>query len=1233
MRLLGLLFLSSPALAAPLHVPTALHSPASTLLGQAVAPTSPAAQAAPARTSVHPNPDTMATQLARALPKDTSALATFALLDSLRDRSPYAKVDTLLAAAAATTSGLPAETAFEALRIARANAPTVFANRAADARDLGIVVQWSVVGPFRDTGKGLDRLDGPEANIADYSNRSKRYDWGTNWVFAREVSASAEGFDLDARIAPRAETCSLLATEFDSAAQVLGVRIASSGQVRARIDGVEVARSEEMHADAMFDRVAAKVSVNPGKHLLEVKVCGGALENSGVVRARFTKESGEPLALVHSAPSAKSYAGLKGKPERVETPLETCLASKTPLVSALVRTLGGADDMQSPKATGILQELTKTSRDAEELALAGTISPSGGNRTSYLNRVEGSETVRAYRDRRLVQERIAADLADWAMATSLGMGLDKRTELDDVRLFADVRLAMRSDLLQSQAYRALKQAVLAVGVEQASDRAVADLRNFTFTIDRPLWLRMQNELYRRGKGRSTQITADIETGTVAQAEAHTLQALTESRYELGETMGALRLLSAVGAAPTAFEAAARAFPNQADMFAELAAAYTRAGKPQEHDVALKRARELDPGNTRIRAELKLRTQTTVQRDEKYLRPAAQFLARRLSPTAAMPTDVADRQLHWMRVVTMHPDMRVSQLIHYSREVVIAPRTPEDLYENLPLEGDLADILRARVHRRNGSTGFPVEEHNDGHRPRVRWPMLSPGDVVEVAVRTWTRNAIGGRGDAPFYFVDYAGSPSTHPLLYNEVIVDTPVDHPIYVDVVRGGAFNRSETKEGDRNVLKLVWDAPPNIPEEPLAPELSETAPLIMGSTYKTWDDFRAWYEEAVRGFTEPDAEVRALAASLTKKETTRDGKLRAIFNFVADDIRYVNFVSGEWWLPNRPQQVLTRREGDCDDKAILLIALLRAVGIQAEEVLVQTRLTGMPSLLQAPGVAIPRFDHGIAFMPGPNGGTYLDATSPESRMGPLPSMDARGFALPLSKVQPGRTSSIVQLPRSSAKEHGSFSQWSIALDKDGGGELRSKEKHIGDTAFWLRTSMRQAEARQQVVLDSLLGGWFSNLTLDKDITFEGDGKDGEAQLSYKAKSLGGFARFDAGSLVFELRTRSTLASKYAALPKRTLPVVLPPHVAPSTETHVVTVDAPAGFRLASPAYEESVSGGAFGNVHVKVARISDTRASIERTITFEANEIPVKDYEAFRAWLVKADSALRRGLRFSGAP
>ena len=99
-----------------------------------------------------------------------------------------------------------------------------------------------------------------------------------------------------------------------------------------------------------------------------------------------------------------------------------------------------------------------------------------------------------------------------------------------------------------------------------------------------------------------------------------------------------------------------------------------------------------------------------------------------------------------------------------------------------------------------------------------------------------------------------------------------------------------------------------------------------------------------------------------------------------------------------------------------LLITLLKAIGIQANEVLVQTRYTAQPSLLRASKAAIPLFDHGIAYLPGEKGkpGIWLDATSPESRLGPLPSMDARTVAFFIDEGP----AKVIDTPASSPDEH-----------------------------------------------------------------------------------------------------------------------------------------------------------------------------------------------------------------------
>jgi transglutaminase-like putative cysteine protease len=680
-----------------------------------------------------------------------------------------------------------------------------------------------------------------------------------------------------------------------------------------------------------------------------------------------------------------------------------------------------------------------------------------------------------------------------------------------------------------------------------------------------------------------------------------------------------------------YAAATELAPNVREVWTGLSLAAFATGRPEDvraAEVALERARALEPGDARLGAEIKLRAAKRAGDDDEKLlvEPPALLAARAARP--ARPGEEADRQLYWLRRVRFLDDRRVAQTIHYAREVVIAPRTQRELQENLPAEGDTTEILRARVHRAAGGVAFAEEQDSDPHRPRVRWPQLERGDVVEVALRTFTAGPVGGRGDPPFYFFDYAGAPETHPLLYNEVVVDSPVASPLAIDVLNGKPDRREERVLAGRRVVRLLWDRPASVADEPLAPHLSEVVPVVVGSTFSSWKDFLDWYRAAVRGFTEPDEQVRRMAAEITKGAGGREEKLRRIFDYVADNVRYVNYTSGEWWLPNRPQQVLARRQGDCDDKAILLITLLKAVGIEATEVLVQTRFTAQPSVLRSKAAAIPLFDHGIAYLPGRAGAParWLDATSPQSRLGPVPAMDARTLALFVDQGAP----EVVATPPSAPSEHGVASRWTVRLDDAGGGEIEVEERHAGDHGFVLRNNLLEPDARSQWVEQNLLAGWFSGTKLDGKVRFEPDLGNGTARVGFSARS-GAVARREASDLVVELAPATTMASQLAPLARRTLPVVLPPQYAPSHGTRVIRIVAPRGWTLGPlpPGGEER--GGEFGTARLSLAR-DPARADavvVTRQVDFDANVIAVDKYPAWRAWLQRVDALLHRGVRF----
>ena len=1134
---------------------------------------------------------------------------------------------------------------------------------------LGVLTHVAVLGPFRDTGGGLTRKEGPENKGASAFDPKEDDSWGTVQVGWREVPetyAQASGIPLDVFVEPRRESCSYVGSRIELAkAGPIVVRLASTGQARLLFDGADLGKSEELYTSMELDRIAAKVEATAGEHVVMAKVCTAALDDEGRVRLRV---SGATFKSDIQPPKGAIAIG-KQAIQKLVTPLERVMGAtnKTTnsdelLDAVLMRTLGGADDAKSPRAPGLLDALTHlVPDDADRLAMAGWIAPSGANRSGWLHAAATAaarthdDRARKFAERRLIAQHLQARMPDWARAAA-NASLKGETDAEAVLTNAIVDESLSVDALRLDAMRTLATYVDAHA--DAPTSMLEELAKLSGGFDPARAHATRQKLRARGQRGPSFVESVAMHGSRADVVAAARSALqTGSVEDADDVVHLVRAVGGAGAHDEALQLAAIAVamaPNEDEAWSVLAEQTRGAdrqkaqkiagalGAPSPEaliDAALRRARELAPSNASYRAQLALleaghgkhvlnADKPQAHDDEKYMVDAKTILARRVA-VPAQP-DVADRQLHWVRAVVMHDDCRVSQLIHYAREIVIAPRSQEELYEEIPNEGDLTEILKARVHRKDGGTAFPLEEQNEGTRPRIRWPELSPGDVVEVAIRTWTANAVGGRADPPYYFLDYAGSTSNHPIAYNEVDVEAPASSPIYIDVLHAApnTYERTEKDEKGVHVTKLVWTKPVSVSEEPLAPALSETVPLIMGSTFKSWGDFRKWYEEAVRGFTEPDEQVKRLAAELTKGKTTREQKLKALFDFVADDIRYVNYQSGEFWLPNRPQQLLARREGDCDDKAILLITLLRAVGIDAQEVMVQTRETGQPSVITAKNVAVPLFDHGIAFLPGPNGGTYLDATSPQSRLGPLPSMDTRAVALRLDSGP----ADVVQLPPGSPEDHGADVTWSMTLKDGGGGDIVGEEHHSGDSAFFLRSGMKEADARAQYVEDNMLTGWFSTVRVDKDVAFESDLGAGQVRVKYTAHS-DSLARREGHDLVVPLSPSWTFTSALAPLVTRTLPVVLPPQLAPSHQNRTLRITAPAGYKWTELAPGGDVVAGEFGRASLEVSRDpKDPRVLVvKRKMILDQHLIPVEKYAAWRAFLQRVDALMHRTVRAGG--
>jgi hypothetical protein len=239
--------------------------------------------------------------------------------------------------------------------------------------------------------------------------------------------------------------------------------------------------------------------------------------------------------------------------------------------------------------------------------------------------------------------------------------------------------------------------------------------------------------------------------------------------------------------------------------------------------------------------------------------------------------------------------------------------------------------------------------------------------------------------------------------------------------------------------------------------------------------------------------------------------------------------------------------------------------------------------------------------------------------------MDARAVAL---RMDAG-PAEIVQLPASSPDDHGADVNWTITLHPDGSGDLVGEEKHTGDGAFWLRTYLTEAGARAQYVEERLVGGWFPTVEVDKQIDFKGDLAHGQAWVKYRAKSEG-LARHEQSDMVLPLSPSQTLASQIAPLVKRTLPVWLPPYMAPMHETRTIRIVAPKGFHWGALPPGGDENGGELGRAHLDVMPDkTDPRAIlVRRTLVFDQSVVGVDKYPAWRAWVQRVDALMHRSVR-----
>lgn len=207
------------------------------------------------------------------------------------------------------------------------------------------------------------------------------------------------------------------------------------------------------------------------------------------------------------------------------------------------------------------------------------------------------------------------------------------------------------------------------------------------------------------------------------------------------------------------------------------------------------------------------------------------------------------------------------------------------------------------------------------------PDIRVGDIIDFSYSLQGMNPVfEGRYDdiLPLQFA--------FPLAQLHYRIVRPVHRPLWLKYAKEPVDCQRSKMAGDS---VLDWNL-----ESLAAGDRQDASDMasIMVSEYNNWESVGNW---AVKLF----ATGHALPAALQQRidiirlqNTSEEARLLAVLRFVQDDIRYMAVEMGEYsHKPHTPSSVLTRRFGDCKDKALLFITMANALGIEAQPVLVNS--------------------------------------------------------------------------------------------------------------------------------------------------------------------------------------------------------------------------------------------------------------------------------------------------------
>ncbi|MEO5686161.1 MAG: DUF3857 domain-containing protein [Burkholderiaceae bacterium] len=189
--------------------------------------------------------------------------------------------------------------------------------------------------------------------------------------------------------------------------------------------------------------------------------------------------------------------------------------------------------------------------------------------------------------------------------------------------------------------------------------------------------------------------------------------------------------------------------------------------------------------------------------------------------------------------------------------------------------------------------------------------------------------------------------------------------------------------------------------------------PWVQWTDFASWGKVARWAEPLYKVPTRLSPALQAAVDAIAQQSPDGDARIVAVLRLVQQQVRYLGVEIGAGThAPSLPDIVYARRWGDCKEKALLMVTMLRALGVVAHPALVNTDRHGaIEHDLPNTGA----FDHVITRVHYNGLDYWLDPTrSPQQGTLYTVSQPAYGRALVLD----GESSALAAMPAQTLAAH-----------------------------------------------------------------------------------------------------------------------------------------------------------------------------------------------------------------------